>query len=89
MLKNSCVKGYSFFPGFSLPRYFLVALLRFTRVALGSWAVAVRWCCCGGGSSAQLPHSSCEPGSAERCVRAEHGVGTKYNLQVIFIFKYQ
>lgn len=55
------------------------------------------WLCTGAcvGEAAHvdhLPHSafsSCDLGNAERCVHAEHGVGTRYNLQVIIIFKYQ
>lgn len=92
MLKNSWVKGYSFFPDFSLSRYFLVALLCFVWVAPGCLGCGCALVLVWGSSSAHLPHStfsSCELGNAERCVHAEHGIGARYNLQVIFIFKYQ
>lgn len=52
MLKNSCVKGYSFFPGFSLPRYCLVSLLCFMWVAPGCLGCGCGWCWCG--EAAQL-----------------------------------
>lgn len=55
------------------------------------------WLCIGArvGEAAHtdnLPHSvfsGREPGNVEPCECAERGVGTRYNLQVIFIFEYQ
>lgn len=55
------------------------------------------WLCLGSGVGEaahvdHLPHSmfpSPKTGNGEHCVPAEHGLGTRYNLQVIVIFKYQ